>query len=501
MRFNLIGFRRRVSSLLATRAAMRARTKLAFALLIFIIAFTTRTLQAVDLAQTMYTLDQPFNGLTRAYHERADSILKGEGLLGPYDIKPSRTQWLAQDPGYSIFLSAVYRASGRDFFKVQIIQNLLTSLAAILIFLIAGNLVSWRVGVVAGLLAALSHHLAHFSNYILPDSLPALPLLAALLVLIIARHKKHDSYWLYALAGLSIGLSTWVRSQSMLLGPFLLIVLAIASTNRLATVKRAAVMAAVALLAIAPITIRNYIVYDAFVPARIGVGLNLWEGIGEASGDRFGAKAKDQEVAAQEAILYNEPSYGGSAQTPDGIKRDRDRTRKSLAIILKHPFWYATVMMGRMREMLKYSAHAPLVYRISEVREREPGAQVRPGWEEMAASSSSLAFGESIFWARPGLRTLQRMTKEVMLGFILAGAAIMFALSWRRALLLAMLPIYYLLFQSLMHTEFRFALPMHYFLFVFAAIVWVMIGAGISSAITAIIKKKATATKAQAAIE
>jgi len=464
-------------SWLGTREAMRARTKIAIASLIFTVSYATRTLQAGDLAPVMYTLQQPFSGLTRAYHERADSILKGEGLLGPYNINPSRTNWLAQDPGYSIYLSAIYSIFGRDFFRVQAVQNALTSLPPALIFLIAGTLVSWRVGAVAGGLAALSHHLAHFSNHILPDALTALPLLAVVYLLILARGASGRSFRLYVLAGAMLGLSIWIRSQSLLMGPFLIVMLAIISTRRRADVKRAAVMAAISLVMVAPITVRNYMVYGAFVPVPIGVGLNLWEGIGEASGDRFGAKAKDQEVAAQEAVLYNEPDYGGSAQTPDGIKRDRDRTRKSLAIIARHPAWYAGVMLDRMREMLKYSAHAPLVYRIEEARERT--AQVRPGWEQLASDSSRPALGERLFWLRPVIRPLQRITKEAMLLFILVGAAALFATSWRRALLISMLPVYYLLFQSTMHTEFRFALPMHYFLFVFAAIAWVLLGAAI----------------------
>jgi uncharacterized membrane protein len=59
--------------------------------------------------------------------------------------------------------------------------------------------------------------------------------------------------------------------------------------------------------------------------------------------------------------------------------------------------------------------------------------------------------------------------------FILVGTAILFIASWRRALFLGMVPIYYFLFQSFTHTEFRYTLPMQYFLFVLAAIVWVIL--------------------------
>ncbi len=41
------------------------------------------------------------------------------------------------------------------------------------------------------------------------------------------------------------------------------------------------------------------------------------------------------------------------AQWPDGIRRDRERTRESLAFIRQHPVWYLGVMAGRMWGMLK----------------------------------------------------------------------------------------------------------------------------------------------------
>jgi hypothetical protein len=43
--------------------------------------------------------------------------------------------------------------------------------------------------------------------------------------------------------------------------------------------------------------------------------------------------------------------------------------------------------------------------------------------------------------------------------------------------LLLTVPLYYLLFQSFTHTEFRYTLPMHYFLFIFAATAWLSLAA------------------------
>lgn len=474
-----LALRRWLISALATRQKMPRRVKLAFAVLIFSLSFATRSLQAVDLTPLMYTLDQPFGGLTSGYDQRAVSILKGQGLLGPYDIEPGRTNWLAQAPGYSIYLSWIYRVLGRDFFRVQLIQNGLNSFGPVLILLMAGQIVSWRVGVLSGLLAALSHHLSHISNFILPDSLAALPILAAVYFIALARQSRNDSYWCYVSAGLMLGLAAWLRPQTMLASPFLAVALVLIASHRLAAIKRVAVMVVVSFLTIAPVTIRNLLVYGELIPINIGVGIVLWEGIADASGNRFGAVARDEEVAEQEAVLYGDSRYAGSWSTPDGIQRDRDRINKSLAIIRDHPFWYAGVMLGRMREMLKYSAHAPLVYEINQTRSLDRTAPTRTGWESIATDGSGVAVGRGVFWMRPVIRPLQRLTKEAMQLMLAIGVVALFAASWRRAVFVAIVPLYYLLFQSFVHTEFRYTLPMQYFVFVFAAIAWVAIGAAI----------------------
>jgi 4-amino-4-deoxy-L-arabinose transferase-like glycosyltransferase len=469
-------FRRSLARTLATRLPVSTRAKWLMAISIFMLAFVTRSLQAVDLASVMYTTAQPFSGLTVIYDARAANILEGGGLLGPYQLNPGETMWLAEAPGYAIYLSAIYSVAGRDFFAVQMVQNALSSFAPVLLFLLVGSFLSWRVGLMSGLLAALSHHLAHISNFILPDSLCALPILAAMVVLVIAQRQRRHAYWLYGLVGVLIGMAAWLRAQPMLFGPFLFVLLVLIAKRRLSVAKRAAVTALLAVLIIAPITIRNYLVYDAFLPISIGAGLNLWEGLADASGDRYGAVAKDEEVAAQEAVLYDKPEYGGAWHTPDGIARDRDRVKKSLAIIRAHPVWYAGVMFHRMGEMMKYSAHAPLVYRIAEAQSQERTAPVRKEWRAIAPAGASLQVGESLFWLRPVIRPLQRLAKETMLGFILVGALLLFVASWRRALFISIVPLYYFAFQSFIHTEFRYTLPMQYFLFVFAAIVWTIIG-------------------------
>ena len=62
------------------------------------------------------------------------------------------------------------------------------------------------------------------------------------------------------------------------------------------------------------------------------------------------------------------------------------------------------------------------------------------------------------------MRAIQRLTKETALLFILPGIPLLLMVSLRRSLFILMVPAYYLLLQSPMHLEFRYTLPMQYFM-------------------------------------
>ena len=482
----MVAFRRWLCVALATQQRIRLTTKLAFGLLIFVISFSVKSLHAVDLEPAMHTAQQPGATMSSDFDSRAVSIVSGQGILMPDIPDPSDTSLLSHAPAYSIFLSAVYSVKGRSYFTVQLVQNVINSVSPVLLFLIAGNLISWRVGVASGLLAAVSHHLSYYSNLVLSDSFCALPILIAVYVLVRAGFRRRGSLWLYALAGFMIGFSAWIRPKPMLMGIAFAALLIVISGWRRRVILNGIVLASASFLTIAPITIRNYVLYGEFVPIQLGVGLNLWEGLGDASGGRFGATT-DDEVILHEVALYGEPRYADSWASPDGIKRDRDRVRRSLDVIAEHPVWYVGTLFGRMAEMLKDSAHAPLVFRSTDTKFKEALSIDRSAKQTRRARDrrddpqvdtidrSALTIGESISWMRPLARAFQRITKETGLFFIIGGLAILLIASRRRAFVILVVPLYYLLFQSVMHTEFRYTLAMRYFLFISAAIVWTLL--------------------------
>jgi hypothetical protein len=73
------------------------------------------------------------------------------------------------------------------------------------------------------------------------------------------------------------------------------------------------------------------------------------------------------------------------------------------------------------------------------------------------------------------LYTTSHLTPLVAIGVMLLAVA----RRWRAIIILLAVPAYYLCAQSAFHTEYRYILAIHYFLFVMAAVTLYVVGAGI----------------------
>ncbi len=202
-------------------------------------------------------------------------------------------------------------------------------------------------------------------------------------------------------------------------------------------------LALAALAAILPLTIRNIAVYGVAVPIRPGLGVTLVEGLGVYD-PAF--PATDGALLSDEAIRYGRPDYEDALYQPDGLEREHERIRRALDAIAARPFWFAGVMLDRMRLMLIY----------------DPDGQ--PGWPDDTAYVGTTE--------QPAIRFLQRVVFRTWFVWllILAGATcLVLRGEWRTALLLSAIPIHHLLLQSLLLTEYKYTLPVHAWLFVIAA--------------------------------
>jgi len=434
---------------------------------VFALAFLVRSLYAVDQAPDMYTPEQTGTRMAQRYDSAALGILAGDGILWPRVREKERTGLLARPPGYALYLAVVYKTIGHSFFAAQLVQNLLTSLACVLLVLAAERLASWPAAVVAGVIAALSPPLGYVSALVLPDALSALPLMLALVILARAHPDGGGSLWTSALAGALVGAGVWLRPNVVLLPPFLSLVVLLVARDRRRGLLHAVALSLAAVAVVVPITIRNYVVFGAFVPVSINGGLTLWQGVADAGGREVGAKRHDTLVAEEEAIRYDNPRYRDWWAEPDGIWRDNDRYRRAMEVIRANPGRFARVMLGRMGEMLNYAAaEAPTVLRVPpEPDDAGAAAETRARATARAEAARFLAPGRAASPVRAPLGVVQAALSYVLLPLVVLGTAWLVWQDGRRAALLLSISAYYLASESPFIYEWRVVAPMHYGLF------------------------------------
>lgn len=258
---------------------------------------------------------------------------------------------LGHPPGYSILIAVIFRLFGESDSALQLIQILADAASAVIIFLIALALLKRTVATIAGLLVALAPQFTYNSVLLLPDSLTVLPVLLAVYFLVQAHKRPH--LLKFIATGALVGLSCWLRANALLLAPFMAAVIPLLF-ERGRRLRFALALLGGAVLVIAPLTIRNYIVYDHFIPVSLGAGQTLLEGIADYdTNGSLGIPNTDMGIMKWEAQVYQRPDYYGTLFKPDGVKRERERLARGLAVIRSHPFWFFGVMVRRGAGMLR----------------------------------------------------------------------------------------------------------------------------------------------------
>jgi 4-amino-4-deoxy-L-arabinose transferase-like glycosyltransferase len=429
-----------------------SRRRISILVLIFFTALGVRVLNwqshRTDVAEVQTQVVLNYKHLARLIHQN--------GVASLYDASSptSNPGLLGHPPGYPVMLSFIYKIAPESDTAVQIFQVFIDSLCAVIIFLLAAELWPTAVGTIAGLVAAFAPQFSWNSIQLLPDSLAALPILLAIYLIALTRHRPR--ILLILIAGTLIGVSCWLRANALLLAPFTTLLFPVIC-KRGQRLRPALTIIGGACLVIAPLTIRNAIVYRKFIPLSLGAGQTLIEGIADYNTDgSLGLPQTDIELIRGEVAAYNRPDYDNSLFTSDGVERDRARTARGLAVIRAHPFWFFGVMVRRAASMLRLER-----------------TQLR------LATANSGIWQHLFRWP---LRAVQRLfITAIFLPLVLIGAGILvYKRQFQSLAILLVVPCYYFCTQSALHTEYRYVLVIHYFLFVLAALAVYTIGRQLS---------------------
>ncbi|HEX8747097.1 MAG TPA: glycosyltransferase family 39 protein [Pyrinomonadaceae bacterium] len=357
-------------------------------LCIFLAAFGVRLLSWQD---TRGGEAEKVQWVVAGDYKRVARLLREGGAASFFDSSSplADPNNLGHPPGYSILLAAVYAIGGESDAAAQLFQITIDSLCAVLIFAILAELLMVGAGLTAGMLAALSPQFAWNSVLLLPDSLSVFPILLA--VYLLARALRRPRLLTLLAAGALVGLSCWLRANALLLAPFLAGACLVLFERRVRLGYCAALLAG-ALLVIAPLTIRNAIVFRHFIPLSLGAGQTFLEGIADYDRQgRFGVPQTDMGIMKWESEAFNRPDYYGSLFNPDGIYRERMRLRRGLSIAGSNPAWFAGVMLRRASSMLRLE-RARLISTEPPVSHSPESAEARaPVWAVSTAELKATA--------------------------------------------------------------------------------------------------------------
>ena len=221
-----------------------------------------------------------------AYDAYAMNLLE-TGVYGRTAGEPDA----AIPPMYSYVLALVYGIFGRGFIQLGIFHILLDTLSIALLYDICrrifteekylwGEKIGRWVGLVAGLMTACYPYLI-FQNLTLIDT-PFWMLMLTLFVWVVVLLREQETLtrktWLIAVcAGLALGVATLARSITPPLA--LLVALWFIFKHSIwQSFIRLVPVALMSILCLVPWIIRNYQIFDAFVPMSTTSGGNFWQG-------------------------------------------------------------------------------------------------------------------------------------------------------------------------------------------------------------------------------
>jgi 4-amino-4-deoxy-L-arabinose transferase-like glycosyltransferase len=215
----------------------------------------------------------PFKDDMITYEGIAKNIVDGKWHFG-WDDEPSAHR----EPIYPLFVAGIYKVFGESRAAVHWIQAIVGAGTCALACLMAGYLVRSRyAALLCGLMASVYPPFLLDIQTILSETLATFILLAAMLLVVIGWREERRAMILWG--GVLLGLATLTRSASLMYVPILAFgILVFMPGRRVARLATAAALCAVFLAVLSPWMIRNYVVFNRFIPVGVNGGIVLFYG-------------------------------------------------------------------------------------------------------------------------------------------------------------------------------------------------------------------------------
>lgn len=202
------------------------------------------------------------------YHTTALSLSQGEGYV-PLTGGPT-ARW---PPGYSTLLGGLYWLFGERPIVGELCNALIGAVTVVILMLVVERAIDRPTAVVAGAALAVLPGPILWTDVLVAETLYTAVFVAALLVILRARPTLG---WIVAI-GAVIGLGALVRGEA-LTWILLPVVLWWNELPRWQLLRAIGLTVATVAVVLAPWTIRNAVVMDAFVPLATNASQTLWSG-------------------------------------------------------------------------------------------------------------------------------------------------------------------------------------------------------------------------------
>lgn len=279
----------------------------------------------------------------------ANNLAHGNGYR--WDANMGET--MIREPGYPLFLAAVFKVGGYHLEAARV-ANWLLSIGIVIMIMRLTRLVTdnGRAALIASVLFLL------YPGTIICEARGGVEILFifAILVFMLALHRavEKGALWRYLVAGLALGSVVQIRSTPLLFPVFLWVYLSLTvngARKRLRVALNVAVLVLGMAVVMAPWTIRNYLLVHEFVPTATIQGLALQEGQYACQNISSGrdyyvlqteAGQKRDELAAELGVQSGTQYYQVFADARDEWKLNDALLQGAVAEYVKHPALYAT---------------------------------------------------------------------------------------------------------------------------------------------------------------
>lgn len=238
-------------------------------LFVLVLALLVRLLHLWEVSDTPFFLYLHTDPLM--YHRWAEEIIKG-------DFTGQSRPVFYLSPLYPYFLSMVYAALGSSTLYVCLIQVILSTCSAGIIYHLGHRLFGQVTGLLAGLLAATYGMFIFYSSLLLGATL--IIFLDLLMLAFLIEGMRRPTWWKWTFAGICFGLSADARANVVLFGPFavLVIVTSLSCYSHRHRIKAVVIFSIAFMLAISPLPLHNWLVGNDFVLSTSNAGANLFIG-------------------------------------------------------------------------------------------------------------------------------------------------------------------------------------------------------------------------------